>query len=43
MNTIFLLEYLKKTPFGRSMCRWENTAMDLRGIGSEGVHWIHLV
>jgi hypothetical protein len=30
-------------PFGRPRSRWEdNTEMDLREIGWEGVNWIHL-
>jgi len=30
-------------PLGRPRCRWEdNTRMDLREIGWEGVNWIHL-
>jgi hypothetical protein len=32
-----------KRPLGRPRCRWEDsTEMDLRGIGFEGVDWIHL-
>jgi hypothetical protein len=30
-------------PLGRPMHRWEdNIRMDLREMGKEGVHWIHL-
>jgi hypothetical protein len=33
-----------KTPLGRPRCRWkDNTKMDLRETGLEGVDWIHLV
>jgi hypothetical protein len=32
-----------KRPFGRPRRIWEdNIKMDLRGIGFEGVNWIHL-
>jgi hypothetical protein len=33
----------EKRPLGRSRNRWEdNIRMDLRGIGWEIVHWMHL-
>jgi hypothetical protein len=33
-----------KRPHGRPRCRWEdNTRMDLREVGLEGVEWMHLV
>jgi len=33
----------EKTPAGRPRRRWEdNIRLDLRGIGREGVVWIHL-
>jgi hypothetical protein len=32
-----------KRPRGRSERRWEdNVIMDLRDVGWEGVHWMHL-
>jgi hypothetical protein len=40
---ILLGEPEGKKPLGRHTRRWEDTIkMDLTGIGSEGVHWIHL-
>jgi hypothetical protein len=31
-------------PLGRSRCRWEGSIrIDLRGMGWEGVHWIHVM
>jgi hypothetical protein len=32
-----------KKPHRRPRCIWEDTRMDLREIGWEGVDWIHLV
>jgi hypothetical protein len=33
----------RKSPFGRLWCRWEdNSRMELREIGQEGVDWFHL-
>jgi hypothetical protein len=33
----------EKRPHGRPRRRWENNIkMDLKGIGSEGVDWVHV-
>jgi D-lyxose ketol-isomerase len=33
----------QKTPLGRHTCRWEdNIRIDIREIGWEVVHWIHV-
>jgi hypothetical protein len=31
-----------KRPLGRSRRRWEDTKIDLRGIGWGGMDWVHL-
>jgi hypothetical protein len=43
MRTKFLSENLNKKTLGRPRHKWEdNTRMDRREIGREGVTWIHL-
>jgi hypothetical protein len=32
----------RKRPLGRPRRRWEDIRMDLRGIGWQGMDWIHL-
>jgi hypothetical protein len=40
---IFVVKCERKRPLGGPRHRWEdNTRMDLRKIGWEGVDWIHL-
>jgi hypothetical protein len=42
--TILVVKSEGKRPLGRPRRRWvDNIRMDLKGIGLEGVDWIHLV